>query len=576
MFLNPSRQKTQGAFAAIGALALIAACDDTTARTDLRPEGAPEVLAVLVLNDSVSGLAEGAAYCALGDEKRPSLVGLPDFTTSQICPEDVSQPAPMLTNASPDTFYVRIMFDELLDPNIEELIPILDENDQETGSFTGTLINTQPVTFKCTGVDGQTYDVPYDGYYSPSGNNVTWPLGPSLVIKQLDEFIVPTNSECEISLKENITDKDGNPVPADQRGPFKFRVAPIQALFIDPSDGSTVNPTALYVDAVYVQFNTAVDDSSFCDEGAAMDECEFEFTPDLGGAGVFPLVLAGLTPAEFVFFPFTPAMAETEYTFQFKEGTKIKDQCGVETTFGAPSPDENTQITVTTRPFTFLSTNPANGDVVPSNRKISVAFNNVIDLATLEASEYSLTPAPMSAGVTTTTEANAFFFGYYQPETEYTLTINAGATVSDFYGVVYTFPEAKTVKFRTQPLAITASSPANGATVLKSTPTSATNIVFSFNQAMDPTTWTADDVELTGAATTLAFGASSGCSSPAGTSCALIVQGVFTPGEYTLKLKAGATINDRLGNTYTQAADRVINFTVADAQPGSITPCLGE
>ena len=575
MFLNPSRQKTQGAFAAIGAFALIAACDDPSARTELRPEGDPEVLAVLVLNDSVSGLVEGAAYCAVGDEKRPSLVGLPDFTTSQVCPEDLSQPAPMLTNAAPDTFYVRIMFDELLDPNIEELIPILDENDQETGSFTGTLINTQPVTFKCTGVDGQSYDVPYDGYYSPSGNNVTWPLGPSLVIKQLGEFVIPTNSECEITLKDNITDKDGNPVPANQRGPYKFRVAPITPIFIDPADGDEVNPSALYVDNVYVQFNTAVDETSFCDEGAAMDECEFEFTPDLGGAGVFPLVLIGFTPAEFVFYPNEPAMEKTEYTFQFKEGTKIRDACGVETTFGAPSVDDHTKITVTTKAFTFLTTSPANGDVVRANQKLSVNFNNVIDLATLEASEYSLTPAPVSGGVASTTGANAFFFGHFAPETEYTLTINAGATVADYYGVVYTFAEAKTIKFRTQPIAITASSPANGATVTKATPTSLTTISFSFNQSMDPATWTADDVELTGPAPSgLTFNAL-GCTAT-GTSCSLRVQGVFVPGEYTLTLKAGATINDVLGNTYTQAEPRTIKFTVEDAQPGSITPCLGE
>src|SRR5687768_4918511 len=205
MFLNPSRLKTQGAFAAIGAIGLIA-CGDPEARTDLRPEGDPEVLAVLVLNDSVSGLYEEATYCAPGDEKRPGLVGRPDFTTTQICPDDVNAPAPMLTDASPDTFYVRVMFDELLDPNIEDLIEVLDDDGQPTGTFEGSLARTQPVTLRCTGVDGAMHDVPYDGYYSPSGNSVTWPLGPSLVIRQAGEVIVPTNSMCEITLKDNIVD----------------------------------------------------------------------------------------------------------------------------------------------------------------------------------------------------------------------------------------------------------------------------------------------------------------------------------------------------------------------------------
>src|SRR6188508_780097 len=156
MFLNTQRLlKTQGAVAVattIGVLAL-AACDDNTARTDLRPEGPPDVLTVLVLNDSVGGLVEEATYCKIGDAKAPVLVGLPDFTTTTLCPADGTA-VPMATDASPDTFYVRIMFDELLDPSVEDLIPILDDLGLETGSYTGTIANTQPVTLKCTGLDG--------------------------------------------------------------------------------------------------------------------------------------------------------------------------------------------------------------------------------------------------------------------------------------------------------------------------------------------------------------------------------------------------------------------------------------
>ena len=102
MFLNPSRRATQGAvaIAAVGAMALTA-CEDSTARTDLRPEGPPEVLAVLVLNDSVAGLVEAATYCKAGDEKRPVLVGLPDFTTTTLCPEDPNETVPMAEDASP-------------------------------------------------------------------------------------------------------------------------------------------------------------------------------------------------------------------------------------------------------------------------------------------------------------------------------------------------------------------------------------------------------------------------------------------------------------------------------------------
>ena len=92
MLVQPARLSTQGAAVfAIGMLAL-GACDDPTARTDLRPEGPPEVLAVLVMNDSF-GLYETATYCKVGDEKRPSLVGTPDFNILQICDADLSLPA---------------------------------------------------------------------------------------------------------------------------------------------------------------------------------------------------------------------------------------------------------------------------------------------------------------------------------------------------------------------------------------------------------------------------------------------------------------------------------------------------
>ena len=194
MFVHRSRLRTQGAVAlTVGTLAL-GACDDPTALTDLRPEGPPDVLAVLVMNDQNGiGMIERATYCKVGDEKRPQLVGLPSpyFTVVQMCPEELGMGATQITNAIPDDWHVRIMFDELLDPNIEELIPVIDpDTNQPDGTYIGTLANTQPVELSCDGVA-----VAYDGSYSPSGNNVTWPLGPSLVIEPLDRTLVATGAE---------------------------------------------------------------------------------------------------------------------------------------------------------------------------------------------------------------------------------------------------------------------------------------------------------------------------------------------------------------------------------------------
>src|SRR3954463_8940188 len=106
MFVN----RTHGVVAATLGVLVAGACSDPTQGTDLRPEGPPDVLAVLVATDAASQLAETATYCRADDAKRPGLVGLPDFTTSQICPDDGTD-AEMVADAYPDGWYVRVMFD---------------------------------------------------------------------------------------------------------------------------------------------------------------------------------------------------------------------------------------------------------------------------------------------------------------------------------------------------------------------------------------------------------------------------------------------------------------------------------
>src|SRR6478609_3060896 len=200
MFVN----RTHGVVATTLSVLALGACANPEQNTDLRPEGPPDVLAVLVMTDAASHLSEHATFCRPNDPKRPSLVGLPDATTFQICPADGAAVTDAVTNAYPDGWYVRVMFDELLDPAVEELVAI----DDETSS--GTIANTHPVRLQCQNVAGQLVDVDYDGYYSPAGNNVTWPLGPSLVIKPSEPRSIATGHECQITLNDNITDKDGN------------------------------------------------------------------------------------------------------------------------------------------------------------------------------------------------------------------------------------------------------------------------------------------------------------------------------------------------------------------------------
>ena len=215
------------------------------------------------MTDAAAHLTETATYCKPNDAKRPAVVGLPDFTTAEVCPSDISMSVDDVDNAYPDGWYIRIMFDELLDPSIEELTEILDTEGEGTGTFEGSIAAAHPVDLKCESVSGGMVDVDYDGYYQPAGNRVTWPLGPSLVIIPNDPTLIATNTPCSMKINTgSILDKQGEEVPAGDAGPYDFRVAPITAIFVDPGDdpdgAAPVDATQIYFDNFYVQFNTAV------------------------------------------------------------------------------------------------------------------------------------------------------------------------------------------------------------------------------------------------------------------------------------------------------------------------------
>src|ERR1043165_6551407 len=69
MFVHPSRLLAQGTITLLGFA--IGACDAPVANTDLRPDGDPEVLTVLMFNNACDGVLEGATFCKTNDNKRP-------------------------------------------------------------------------------------------------------------------------------------------------------------------------------------------------------------------------------------------------------------------------------------------------------------------------------------------------------------------------------------------------------------------------------------------------------------------------------------------------------------------------
>jgi hypothetical protein len=227
--------RSQGYLAATACVLGFGACTAPTEHTDLRPDGPPEVLAVLASDDTDgAGAVETATFCKVGDAKRPGLVPAALAGPTQVCPDDPTMGADEVTDTQPVDWYVRIMFDELLNPDKAETLldPTGTKPCAPTEICKGSLKSTQPVTITCAGVD-----VPYDGYYDPSGNSFTWPLGPSLFIQPIDTSTVATGSECEVKIKPDVvTDKDGNHVPmAELAGPYTFKIAPLALLSENPA-----------------------------------------------------------------------------------------------------------------------------------------------------------------------------------------------------------------------------------------------------------------------------------------------------------------------------------------------------
>jgi hypothetical protein len=587
MFVNRTRGVV---WATAGVLSLVG-CTDPEQKTDLRPAGPPEVLSVLVMNDAAGGLYEGATFCKPGDDKRPSQVGTPDGNLLQVCPADQSMGVDELADANPQNWYVRIMFDELLDPSIEELSPIIDSDGNDTGTFSGSIANTKPVKLQCQSISGNgLVDVPYDGYYSPSGNNVTWPLGPSIVVKPNFPALVATDTECQITVNSNVTDKDGNPVPDNEIGPYKFKIAPVALVTADtsPADGDMVDAIAAGVD---VTFNTFIDPTSLVAPLDPPDGTEsFDFTPHETDTYVFDeSSITGLPE----FFLGADFKVSTMYTFAFKDGTKIKDQCGKETTFGPPSVADGTQVSFTTNDLAFNGIAPFDGQMnVKPKDKIQLKFNQYMDPSTLATTEWSLSPAVTGATASYNSGLTTIVDAELAPSTMYTFTLKNGATIDDCPGGEFAFgfcpPTSGTftnsdgdqvVHFTTAALALSGTTPADNGTFTLNGTTNTLKIDIAFNFDANPASLAASEYTFSAAGVTFtASNPATGLGVPAKTKSTirLTSTAAVPPGDYTFTLKDGATVDDfeTTPATYTQSGDIVIHFTVAAAPtPPTPTPC---
>ena len=283
---------------AVGICAL--SCGDPELATDLDTEGPPEVTIVTVLSES---LGEAATFCLSGSEYK---------VNRDLCPPDENggRAATPVLDAQPVGWSTRIAFSELLDPNVETLVPVEDEEGNVTGQR-GSLASTQPVILTCDGAP-----VAYDGYYDPSGNDVTLPPGPALVIEPL-EFIA-TGTPCTVTLKPLVVDKDGNAVPEAMRGPYSFSIASLAVLETLPADEETeVDPLA----TLMVLFNAPID----------MESLAGTISLTSGGAEVpVTLSVSADDPTTVLVDPESGALEpNTEYVLTIN-GNGIRDEGGSE------------------------------------------------------------------------------------------------------------------------------------------------------------------------------------------------------------------------------------------------------
>ena len=206
---------------AVGLLGL--GCGDPDLKTDLDSEGPPEVNMVTVTHEGFPIGVNGTAFPEVPSFCRDDGGKL----NREICPEDARVGSIAVDNVRPVAWRIRVTFSELLDPDIETL-----EDRDGDGLNEGHIDTTLPVSLSCGGAD-----VAYDGFYDPSGNDVTVPPGPALVISPIDPFPTASATSCEVAVTEAATDKDGNAVPAEYRGPHTFTLSPFHVQLDNDSPG---------------------------------------------------------------------------------------------------------------------------------------------------------------------------------------------------------------------------------------------------------------------------------------------------------------------------------------------------
>jgi hypothetical protein len=302
-------------------LALSVACGDPELKSELVTEGPPEVVQVNVLSETFDPtfqlLGEEATFCREGEQYKVNNVYCPEERDSTGKPIAGARGTEMVTATVPYgpalgygyIWHTRIIFDELLDTSVEDLVEV-------DGQVFGTLANTQPVNLTCGGTA-----VSYDGFYDPSGNHLSYPPGPALVV--ISNEFVATGSVCQVTVGATVQDKDGNQVPSDQRGPYSFALSPLQLFGVAPSNlAEGVDPAT----EIEIEFNAPINTATVA--GPVTLE-------DAGGTPV-PFTVEAIEglPNIILIIPDAPLDENTEYVLTIDSG--VEDVGGGELTLPEP------------------------------------------------------------------------------------------------------------------------------------------------------------------------------------------------------------------------------------------------
>jgi hypothetical protein len=267
-------------------------------KTNLRPEGLPEVLAVLTHEEAVFCKYVGGTL----DDKGPGLV-----QGVQVCPQamaDFTAPAEL----APLGWDLRIVFDELLRGDDVETLEC-----DEDGICVGHINTTLPVDLRCDGTA-----VEYDGYYYPNGNKESFPVGPAIVVEPDPASLTfATGTACTVTINDVVKDKEGNTVASGAGlGTFNLKIEDLTLIGTDPEDADDVADRGVIAgdDTIVFAFNALIDDSSIA-------ATEFEI---LDNAGVVVPSVATATD-DVIELAGVAALPAGNYTARLKSGASFAE-----------------------------------------------------------------------------------------------------------------------------------------------------------------------------------------------------------------------------------------------------------